>query len=79
MIFEADGVHPEMCSTYGGCPITISGSGLLMEEPENFDITVDGAPCEFDTDAPYTDTELTCFLGDTSAVHQIKNHGFDPG
>ena len=76
---EVDGASPEMGSPYGGFPITITGRGFSCDDPTVYDITVGGAVCSVNADAPCSETELSCFLDDTSTVHRIRNTGFDSG
>ena len=57
--------------------LTISGEGLLMETPEDYDITVDDASCDVTEDSIVTDDTVTCYLGDSSQQHAITNDGFN--
>ena len=68
-----------MCSSYGGCDITITGKGLVVDKIESYDITISGSPCLVSEESTITDTELTCFLDQTSTTHLITNKAIEKG
>ena len=66
-------VKPNRCSSYGGCRITIKGHGLSTDQPEKYDIRIGNVPCTITDKLDVTDTEVQCFLGDSSQRHTITN------
>ena len=75
--FEVNSVSPAMCSSYGGCELTITGHGLAIDNPMEYDISVDSAPCDVVDSSVVTDDLLTCMIGDTSASYLVTNDGYD--
>ena len=74
--FEADGISPSMCSSFGGCDVIITGKGLAVENTDSYSIKLGHAPCVV---KETSHNELKCFLSDSSRVHDIKNDGFSDG
>ena len=63
------------CSVYGGCYVTITGSGL----PENENVTrisFGDAPCKISS---ITSTEVQCQISTATKVLYVDNSGIHPG
>ena len=73
--FKVTGMSTTMCSVYGGCHVTITGSGF----PENKDITqisFGRAPCKINS---ITNTEVQCQIDIARKVWFVDNSGIHPG
>ena len=73
--FKVTDVSTTKCSVYGGCYVTITGSGF----PENKDITqisFGRAPCKINS---VTSTEVQCQIGIARKVWFVDNSGIHPG
>ena len=77
--FEVNSVTPNKCSSYGGCDTVITGRGLYMDDIHSYDIRIGGARCVLDNSSTVTNTEISCFLGDTSKTHLVTNGGLSTG
>ena len=73
--FKVTGVSTTKCSVYGGCYVTITGSGF----PENKAITqinFGRAPCKVNS---ITNTKLQCQIDIARKVWFVDNSGIHPG
>ena len=73
--FKVTGVSTTKCSVYGGCYVTITGSGF----PENKDITqisFGRAPCKINS---LSSTEVQCQIDIARKVWFVDNSGIHPG
>ena len=73
--FKVTGVSTTKCSVYGGCYVTITGSGF----PENKDITqisFGRAPCKITS---LSSTQVQCQIDIARKVWFVDNSGIHPG
>ena len=73
--FKVTGVSTTKCSVYGGCYVSITGSGF----PENKDITqisFGRAPCKINS---LSSTQVQCQIDIARKVWFVDNSGIHPG
>lgn len=76
MDFKIKGVTPDICSPYGGCDFTLTGSGLAVSNSEALSVEIDGIEAEI-TDA--SNTEIVFKLPTTSHIVRVNNDGVQKG
>ena len=74
--FEVHGVTPSMCSSYGGCDVTITGKGLAVKNIDAYSVKVGRAPCDV---KETSENEISCNIDDSARVFDVKNDGFSDG
>lgn len=68
------GLSVDKCGSFGGCPITITGTGFNTD-CSKMKIMFGQVPCDASS---CTDTSIECKLGYAAEVHKITNDGVNP-